>query len=124
MKILFISLIFISSLYSQFIVITYDTNDEDVCVPTQEDLQDYGPYYFLTNIPNYGAMIIYKSSISQIKDGYDINPKTGRCELISEINKDNTDKFMGMKETDFNLAMALWGVCLSFLMSIGLIISF
>jgi len=124
MKILLISLMFISSLYSQYAIIPYSQYESNVCVLTKEDFQDYGSYYFLTNVAGYGVMIMYKSSIKEIKDGYDINPKTGKCELISEINKDNTDnkdKFLGMKEEDFNFAMAIYGVALSSLIGFGLV---
>lgn len=119
MKIILISLIFISSLYSQYIVITTSTTDEDVCVPTQNDIQDYGSYYLLSNVPNKGYMIIYKSAISQIIDGYQYNSQTGKCEPISPVS--DTSKFMGMSELDFNFAMAIYGVALSSLIGFGLI---
>ena len=42
-------------------------------------------------------------------------------ELISEINKNNTDKFLGMKEEDYHFAMAIYGVALSSLIGFGLV---
>ena len=70
-----------------------------------------------------------KSNVVEIKSGYEYNPNTNTCDLIiietpTNPTPDENGLIMGMKETDFHLAMALWGVSLSFLMSIGLIISF
>lgn len=75
--------------------------------------------------------ILDKANIVEIKTGYKYNSSTKLCDLNTSNPETPTDPIpdengliMGMKETDFHLAMALWGVCLSFLMSIGLIISF
>lgn len=114
MKILFILLIFISSLYSQYVVIPNDyTKFNSICFLSQKDIYDYGTYYTFTNVAHYGSVSMYKSSIKEIKDGYDINPKTGKCEPIFQIN--------GMTEQDFNFAMAIYGVALSSLIGFGLI---
>lgn len=130
MKIILISIIFFTNLFSDSLLITKNMARTNWCI--RDDYTDFNTstirFYWLVANDYY---ILDKVNIIEIKKGYEYNPTTAICELITtnpEIptnpTPDENGLIMGMKETDFHLAMALWGVCLSFLMSIGLIISF
>lgn len=130
MKIILISIIFFTTLFSDSLMIIRDNPRVNWCITDSYYFEGnkilFSNAYSPTSIAQFG-----KEYIVEIKPGYKYNPKTTVCELITtnpetptNPTPDENGLIMGMKETDFHLAMALWGVCLSFLMSIGLIISF
>lgn len=99
--------------------------------------------------PTTGVLVSSVVTVQWIhskESGYFWNPSTKKCEITKPnpiepepTNPDNGDGggsnptkpiipdenglIMGMKETDFHFAMAIWGIALSFLVSIGFIIS-
>ncbi|WP_323669391.1 hypothetical protein [Aliarcobacter butzleri] len=78
-----------------------------------------GNYYF--------DMTLKKCLKSSISEPEPTNPDNGSgngSNPTNPITPDENGLIMGMKESDFHFSMAIWGVALSFLMSIGLIISF
>jgi hypothetical protein len=127
MKIILISIIFFTNLFSDSLVNTNNKNYTNLCVKDAIDTftnPDPNSINFFMLVPNE-YITFRKVDVIEIKTGYKYNSSTKLCELITtNPTPDENGLIMGMKETDFNLSMAFWGICLSFLMSIGLIISF
>lgn len=133
MKIILISIIFFTTLFSDSLVNTNNKNYTNLCVKDAIDTftnPDPNSINFFMLVSNQ-YITFRKVDVIEIKTGYKYNSSTKLCELTTtnpttptNPTPDENGLIMGMKETDFHLAMALWGVCLSFLMSIGLIISF
>lgn len=129
MKIILISIIFFTSLFSDLLVLTKNISKTSFCV--SDNYTETSTNITFNWLPNKGQITLNHENIVEIKTGYKYNPTTSICESTTtnpetptNPTPDENGLIMGMKETDFHLAMALWGVCLSFLMSIGLIISF
>lgn len=117
-KILF--LILISNLiYADLLVIL--KNNHSLCV---SDLyRETSERYTFFWLPHYLAYPISKTDVLEIKSNYSYNLSANECEpKTTNPNKDGL--IMGMTEQNFNFAVAIWGIALSFLISIGLIISF
>lgn len=129
MKIILISIIFFTSLFSDLLVLTKNISKTSFCV--SDNYIETSSNITFNWLPNKGQITLNHENIVEIKTGYEYNPTTSVCESTTpnpetptNPTPDENGLIMSMKETDFHLAMALWGVCLSFLMSIGLIISF
>lgn len=127
MKTILISIIFFTTLFSDSLV--YAKNSMTYCV--SDNYTEFNKSYLFLMLSSGVEFSLNKKDIVEIKTGYKYNPTTSICELNTSNPEtptnptpDENGLIMGMKETDFHLAMALWGVSLSFLMSIGLIISF
>lgn len=133
MKIILISIIFFTNLFSDSLVNTNNKNYTNLCVKDAIDTftnPDPNSINFFMLVPNQ-YITFRKVDVIEIKTGYKYNSSTKLCELTTtnpttptNPTPDENTLIMGMKKTDFNLSMAFWGICLSFLMSIGLIISF
>lgn len=123
MKIILISIIFFTSLFSDLLVLT-NTNNTNLCVSDDYIESSKNITFYL--LPDYVSTKIRKTNIVEIKSGYIYDSNSATCKLINTnpLTPDENGLIMGMQETHFHLAMALWGICLSFLISIGLIISF
>lgn len=121
MKTILISIIFFTTLFSDSLVYVKN-NSTPYCV-SDNYLEFDGAYLFFL-LPSSDDLSINYKDIVEIKGGFNCESNTSNPETPTNPTPDKNGLIMGMKETDFHLAMALWGVCLSFLMSIGLIISF
>ena len=115
-KILF--LILISNLiYADLLVIL--KNNTSLCV--SDDYRETSKRYIFKWLPYEIEYPINKTDVLEIKSNYSYNLSANECEPTNP-NKDGL--IMGMTEQNFNFALAIWGIALSFLISIGLIISF
>lgn len=123
-KILF--LILISNLiYADLLVIL--KNNTSLCV--SDDYRETSKRYTFKWLPYEIEYPINKTDVLEIKSNYSYNLSADECEPITTnpTNPTNPNKdglIMGMTEQNFNFAVAIWGIALSFLISIGLIISF
>ena len=129
MKIILISIIFFTSLFSDLLVLTENISITSFCV--SDNYIETSKNITFNWLPSNKEIKLNRKNIVEIKTGYKYNSSTTVCELITtnpttptNPTPDENTLIMGMKKTDFNLSMAFWGICLSFLMSIGLIISF
>ena len=127
MKTILISIIFFTTLFSDSLV--YVKNSMTYCV--SDNYTEFNKSYLFLMLSSGVEFSLKKKDIVEIKTGYKYNPTTSICELNTSNPEtptnptpDENGLIMGMKETDFHLAMAFWGICLSFLISIGLILSF
>lgn len=111
MKILLIFFIYSTYLFSHSLVKL--PNNIEWCV---SDSWSYtNNYYIFYKLPDYiSTPSIPASAVISITGGYSFNVETNSCEK-------DTDKFLGMKEEDFNFAMAIYGVALSSLIGFGLV---
>lgn len=124
MKIILISIIFFTTLFSDSLVyVKNGISNKIYCV--SDKYTEFNESYLFSLLPSNNEFSINKNRIIEIKTNYKYSLSTSKCEPIKNpFEPDENGLVMGMQKTDFNLAMALWGICLSFLMSIGLIISF
>lgn len=120
-KILF--LILLSNLiYADLLVIL--KNNTSLCV--SDDYRETSKRYTFKLLPYKIVYPIKKTDVLEIKSNYSYNLSTNECEPIT-TNPTNPNKdglIMGMTEQNYNFAVAIWGIALSFLISIGLIISY
>lgn len=120
-KILF--LILLSNLiYGDLLVIL--KNNTSLCV--SDDYRETSKRYTFKWLPYEIEYPINKTDVLEIKSNYFYNLSTNECEPIT-TNPTNPNKdglIMGMTEQNYNFAVAIWGIALSFLISIGLIISY
>lgn len=120
-KILF--LILLSNLiYADLLVIL--KNNTSLCV--SDDYRETSKRYTFKLLPYKIVYPINKTDVLEIKSNYSYNLSTNECEPIT-TNPTNPNKdglIMGMTEQNYNFAVAIWGIALSFLISIGLIISY
>lgn len=120
-KILF--LILLSNLiYADLLVIL--KNNTSLCV--SDDYRETSKRYTFKLLPYEIVYPIKKTDVLEIKSNYSYNLSTNECEPIT-TNPTNPNKdglIMGMTEQNYNFAVAIWGIALSFLISIGLIISY
>lgn len=120
-KILF--LILLSNLiYADLLVIL--KNNTSLCV--SDDYRETSKRYTFKLLPYKIVYPINKTDVLEIKSNYSYNLSTNECEPIT-TNPTNPNKdglIMGMTEQNYNFAVAIWGISLSFLISIGLIISY
>lgn len=120
-KILF--LILLSNLiYADLLVIL--KNNTSLCV--SDDYRETSKRYTFKLLPYEIVYPINKTDVLEIKSNYSYNLSTNECEPIT-TNPTNPNKdglIMGMTEQNYNFAVAIWGIALSFLISIGLIISY
>lgn len=114
MKILLILTFYFNFSYSDLMVKTTYSN-LSYCVSDNYDTNSFVYIFYLKS--DNSMFTVYPKDVLEILPNYKYDSKTGNCELIS----DNTDKFMGMTEQDFNFAMAIYGVALSSLIGFGLV---
>lgn len=122
-KILF--LILLSNLiYADLLVIL--KNNTSLCVSDDYTERYISKRYIFKLLPYEIVYPINKTDVLEIKSNYSYNLSTNECEPIT-TNPTNPNKdglIMGMTEQNYNFAVAIWGIALSFLISIGLIISY
>lgn len=130
MKIILISIIFFTNLFSDSLMIIKNNVRVNWCITDSYYFDVNNIYFYNAYDPTIKSQLS-KQNVVEIKPGYEYNPTTAICDLNTSNPETPTNPtpdvnglIMGMKETDFHLSMAFWGICLSFLMSIGLIISF
>lgn len=116
-------------------IVNYNVGQIDHCISHLVSLLDNNP---LT--PIYSVYVSHGSS-SNVSDTiivnfdeyynymdtglYSFNTLTGECFLTPvTITPDENGLIMGLTPQNFHFSFALWGVALSFLMAIGLILSF
>ncbi|MFX4283148.1 hypothetical protein ACOL3A_01170 [Aliarcobacter butzleri] len=143
-KFFVIVLLFFSFAYSENLLITKDNQRFCVVsyVGSKYTLYVEGNAYLKTNYSISSSQIVSLTN----DNSYYFDTTTLKCKLnptpvepeptnpdnggengsnpINPITPDENGLIMGMKETDFHFSMAIWGIALGFLMSIGLIISF
>lgn len=119
MKILLILTFYFNFSYSDLIVKTTYSN-LSYCVSDNYDTNFLVHIFYLKS--DNSMFTAYHKDVLEILPNYKYDSKTGKCESISDINKeDTTDKFLGMTEQDYNFAMAIYGVALSSLIGFGLV---
>lgn len=138
MKKFFLIVLICSSLSAEMLLTynlpTLGTQNFTKCVYDDYDKNVSSPKWKFFIVPS-GSVTIDPINIISLENGYIYDSTKKQCilnpnvptnpnEEITPFTPDENGLIMGMKENDFHLAMAIYGVALSFLMSIGLIISF
>ena len=96
--------------------------DNNPLTPIYSVYKSYGSSFKVSNtmIANFDEYYNYMDT-----GLYSFNTLTGECFLTPvTISPDENGLIMGLTPQNFHFSFALWGVALSFLMAIGLILSF
>ncbi len=128
-------------------IVNYNLGQIDHCISQFVSLKDNNPGLPIYSVYNsYGSsnnvsdtlIVNFDEYYNYMETGlYSFNTLTGECFLTSEppppepnpnppitITPDENGLIMGLTPQNFHFSFALWGVALSFLMAIGLILSF
>lgn len=121
--------------------LNYNVGRIDHCISQLVSLHDNNPlapiYSVYYSYGSYGSSYTVSDTLianfdeyyNYMETGlYSFNTLTGECFLTPEpaitITPDENGLIMGLTPQNFHFSFALWGVALSFLMAIGLILSF